>query len=150
MFDVITENILNTVGILLLFYLTFDIKEFIVKHLTEDERFANTLEIGDYYDLLFKRKFNNILFKGFFVCLAAAFVISYALGKPSCEETDYTTQTCIIYDEDSGFTPTNTQRVGVFTTVFSYTFSVTVLSALEGKKKHQKNIYDSQQKELKI
>lgn len=138
MFDVIFENTINTLGVLLFFSFTFGIKEFIVDEMTQRDRFSDV--IPDYIDTDFERKFKDLLLKGLFICVAAAFVISYALGRSSCDEIDYTTQTCITEGEISEYKPTEIQRAGIFTSVFIYTYSIVVMSAIESKNKHTNHI----------
>lgn len=135
MIDIIFNNLLNVIGIIVLFILTSDVKDYLIEDLIRDDLFAK--EIREFHDQQFKDKYKKLLFKGFFVCLIIGLVFSFALGRAKCDDIDYTTQTCVSYVENSAFTPTTFQRVSVFTTVFSYTYLIVLLTAYEGKKKHK-------------
>lgn len=143
MMDVIYENFISVIGIIILFSLTNSVKEYFVEYLIQDELYAT--EIKDFHTRYFNQKYKKLLINGFFICIFISFMFSYALGRSSCNEVDYTTQVCESYDEDSYFTPTVIQRIGVFTKVFSYTFIIVLITASEGKKRHYQNIYKCSQ-----
>lgn len=131
MLDIILENFLNVIGIIFLFLITDGIINMLVEDLTK------------YEDEWFDKQYKALIIKGFFICLIIGLVASFALGKPLCEEIDYAFQTCITYDYDSSFDPTIIQKVGVFTTFFSYTFIVVIIAASKSKKIYLRNKFNS-------
>lgn len=141
MIDIIFNNFVNVVGVIILFTLTNDVKNYIVEDLIHDDLFVT--EFKEHHHKYFNQKCKNFLIKGFFICIFISFIFSYALGNASCDEVDQVTQICESYDEESSFSPTTIQRIGLFTTVFSYTFIMVLITAFEGNKKHKLNISDS-------
>lgn len=144
MLDIIFENFFNVIGIIILFILSNAAKEFIVDHLTEEEQYAK--KITEYHNAAFNEKRKKLLFKGFFTCVLIGMIAAVVLGRAQCDEVDPVTQRCETYDEDSSFVPTDIQRVGNFTTFFSYTFLLVIISVSEGEKQHHKNIIDCERR----
>lgn len=138
MIDAIYINFLSAAGIIILFVLTNGVKEFLIEDLIHDDWLVT--EFKEHHEKYFREKYRKLLVNGFLVCLFISFLSSYALGKATCDEVDYTTQTCATYEEDDSFTPTTIQRTGVFTKVFSYTYIIVLITASEGKKRHYQNI----------
>ena len=144
MLDIIFLNFSNVIGILILFNLSNAVKELIIEHLTEEERYAKRIT-KDHTATFYERR-KKILIKGFFTCVLIGMIAAIALGRAQCDEIDSVTQRCEAYNEDSSFVPTDTQRVGIFTTVFSYTFLILITSVSEGKKQHNKNFAESERR----
>ena len=58
---------------------------------------------------------DDLLLKGFGACFLLAVVLTFTLGQPTCEESDYSIQgsSCIEYADD-GYTPTTEEYFGKF------------------------------------
>jgi len=134
MIDIIYENFLKSFGIIILFSLSNSLVEYFVENLTSRMEFEN--KITTYLENDFKSRCKNILIKGLLICIFISFMASRSLGKSRCEEVDYTTGICETYNEDSMFTPTDLDRVGTFTLVFTFSFSVVLTIISKAKKKY--------------
>ena len=148
MIDIIFENFTNVVGIIVLFSLTNEVKEYFIEDLVHNDWFET--EFNEHHHKIFRQKYKNLLIKGFFICILISFIFSAILGNASCDEVDQVTQICESYNEETSFTPTTIQRIGVFTTVFSYTFIMVLITAFEGKKRHILNINNSMKENVNL
>lgn len=145
MIDTIFVSLSNVIGIVLLFAFSTTVVDMIAEHLTTHARFSTT--ISEFDDKVFRNKRNSVLIKGFFICVFIGFMVAMSLGRVTCDEVDQVTQRCETYDESSSFTPTDEKRLGLFTTVFSYTYIIVLASIKEGNGKLQEYRIESEKKQ---